>query len=255
MMEYGFVALCAFAASLVSFYSGFGLGTMLMPIVAIFVPLPIAIALTAVVHLLHNLVKTGFLWKEIDRSVVLRFGGAAILAAIPGAWLLGRLSILAPLRTYSFLDITSEVSLLHLLVGGLLILFATLELLVKRGWSGQHLFLGGALSGFFGGLTGNQGAFRSAFLAHSHLGAKTFIGTNAAISVCVDVIRLIFYGVSFWSLLMSLDPLLLATALGGAFVGIFVGLAFLKKVAIGFIQKVIVVLLYGLGILIAMGLI
>ena len=49
------ICAVALAASCLTFFSGFGLGTILMPVFAIFFPLEIAIALTAVVHFLNNI--------------------------------------------------------------------------------------------------------------------------------------------------------------------------------------------------------
>jgi len=37
--------------------SGFGLGTLLLPVFALFFPLPVAIAATALVHLANNFFK------------------------------------------------------------------------------------------------------------------------------------------------------------------------------------------------------
>lgn len=54
--------------------------------------------------------------------------------------------------------------------------------------------IGGVLSGFFGGLSGQQGAFRSAFLLHAGLDPQRFIATNAAIATLVDITRLVVYG-------------------------------------------------------------
>ncbi len=254
-MEYFLIAACSFLASLLSFYSGFGLGTILMPIIAIFFPLPVAIALTAVVHLFHNLLKTGLLWKEVNWRIVVRFGGPAIVAAILGAWLLQKLSFLGSLTTYEFFGRREEISLLHLLIGGLLILFATLEAFPQKAIKMKSLFWGGAMSGFFGGLSGNQGAFRSLFLVNARLQTKTFIGTNAVIAVAVDIIRLIIYGFSFGFLLKSVSVSLWTVSVGGSLAGVCLGMIFLKKITITFIQKTIIFLLYLLGILLAMGII
>ena len=49
------VLLVALAASLLSFFSGFGLGTLLLPAFAVVAPLDVAVAATAVVHLANNL--------------------------------------------------------------------------------------------------------------------------------------------------------------------------------------------------------
>src|ERR1043165_1147079 len=87
-MIYVAIALTALAASFVSFFSGVGLGTILMPVFALFFDLPTAIALTAVVHLLNNIFKLGLVHQNIRYSLLLKFGIPALLASFAGAWLL-----------------------------------------------------------------------------------------------------------------------------------------------------------------------
>ena len=81
-MEYFLVAMVAFLVSPLTLYSGFGLGTLLMPVFAFFFPVPVAVAATAVVHGANNAFKTALLGRSAERSLVLRFG----LPAIPSAF-------------------------------------------------------------------------------------------------------------------------------------------------------------------------
>ena len=90
------VCVAALLVAGLTLVSGFGLGSLLMPVFALFFPLPLAVAATAVVHLLNNVFKAGLLFREVDRAVLLRFGVPAIVAALPGALLLLQLSGLAP---------------------------------------------------------------------------------------------------------------------------------------------------------------
>ena len=68
------IIVTAFFASLLTLFSGFGLGTILMPVVAVFFPVTTAVAMTAFVHLLNSLFKLTTLWKYIDWRVTARFG-------------------------------------------------------------------------------------------------------------------------------------------------------------------------------------
>jgi len=52
-MDYVFIALVAVVVAALTLFSGFGLGTVLMPAFALFFPVPVAA--TAVVHLANNL--------------------------------------------------------------------------------------------------------------------------------------------------------------------------------------------------------
>jgi len=255
MLEYLVVAIFAFLASFISFFSGFGLGTILMPMIAIFFPLPIAISLTAVIHLLHNLMKTGLLWRAIDWTVAVKFGAAALIASIPGALLLKGLSEYAPVKEYSIWEIRGEISVLRMCIGFLLILFASMEAFPHKIYRVKNLFLGGAVSGFFGGLSGNQGALRSVFLINTNMDKRAFIGTNAIIAMIVDIARLVVYSLSFRHLIISSNLPLLGIAIAASLGGVCLGMTLLQKITLGFIQKLVIILLYILGAFMVLGII
>ena len=153
---------------------------------AIFFPIDTAIALTAVVHRLNNLFKFALLGRHADKATVLRFGLPAILAALLGARLLLWLSHLQPLLTYQFLGLHLQVMPVKLVVACLMVFFALFELLprfAEISVEKKYLPLGGLLSGFFGGLSGHQGALRSVFLLKAGLSKETFIATGVVISL------------------------------------------------------------------------
>ena len=87
-MEYLIVCTVALLASGLTFFSGFGLGTILMPVLALFFPVTIAIAATAIVHFANNLFKLALVGRSANRDVLIRFGVPAVVAALIGAWLL-----------------------------------------------------------------------------------------------------------------------------------------------------------------------
>ena len=183
------ICLTAFLVSGLTLFSGFGLGTVLMPAFALFFPLPVAIAATAVVHLANNLFKLALVGRDADWSVVWRFSLPAALAAIAGASLLALFAGLPPLGSYTLAGRTFEVSLLKTAIGALIAGFALLEFsprFAALAFPPRYLVAGGLLSGFFGGLSGNQGAFRSAFLIKAGLSKEAFVGTNAVSVVIVD---------------------------------------------------------------------
>jgi hypothetical protein len=71
----------------------------------------------------------------------------------------------------------------------------------------------------------------------------------------VDIVRLVVYSLSFHHLFIRSNMQLLSIALAASMVGIFLGAILLKKITIDFIQKIIVILLYLLGILLVLGVI
>jgi len=52
------VCISSFIVACLTFFSGFGLGTLLLPLLSLFFPVPVAVASTAVVHLLNNVSKS-----------------------------------------------------------------------------------------------------------------------------------------------------------------------------------------------------
>lgn len=241
------VCTVALLASLLTFFSGFGLGTLLLPAFALFMPLPQAIAATAVVHGLNGLFKLALTYRHIERRVLLRFGLPAIVAAFVGAWLLSRLGDLPVWYAYQAFGRGFEITAIKFAIGLLLLLFALVELIPKlrdAEFDPRWMPLGGALSGFFGGLAGMQGALRSAFLARAGLDKHAFVATGAAIAVLIDLTRVSQYARSLAEEFARLDLALLIPAVLAAFVGAYVGNRLLKKTTMAGIQRTVAAFLF-----------
>jgi len=244
-MEYFILGFAALLASGLTLFSGFGLGTLLMPVFAVFFPIDVAIALTATVHLLNNLFKLVLFANHAVKEVVLRFGIPAVVAALLGAWLLVWLSDLQPLFSYSLFSNSYEVMPVKLVVAILMLGFAGLEVIPEsRGpsFEARSLPLGGLLSGFFGGLSGHQGAFRSAFLLRCGLSKEQFIATGVVIACMVDFSRLAVY-LPHVASATSQRSLILVTAIASAFIGTYLGTRFLKKVTMRALQMIVSIML------------
>lgn len=254
-MDYALITLTALAVSGLTLFSGFGLGTVLMPAFAVFFPIPTAIAATAVVHLANNLFKLGLVGKQADWRVVARFSLPAALAALLGASALVVFVGLPVLASYELFGQVFEVTPVKLVIGTLIVAFALLELSPKFSAMAippKYLPLGGLLSGFFGGLSGNQGAFRSAFLIKSGLNKKAFVATGVVSAVIVDTIRLFIYGVSYWTTRFEALPqevvgLVLAATMA-AFAGAFIGARLLTKVTLRAVRIIVAVCMIGVGV-------
>jgi uncharacterized membrane protein YfcA len=120
-MEYIIICSVAFLGSGLTLFSGFGLGTLLVPVFGLFFPIEIAIILTAIVHFLNNLFKLSLLGKHADKATIIRFGIPSIFAAFLGAYVLTQLNTLSPIFTYDFIGKTFSVLPLKLIIGVLLI--------------------------------------------------------------------------------------------------------------------------------------
>ncbi len=255
-MEYLVIALVAFLISILTFFSGFGLGTILTPAFLLFFPVDLAIALTGIVHLANNIFKIGLIGRRADKAVLLRFGIPAILASFLGAWLLIRLTGLPNLFDYELWGKTFFITPVKFIIAILLMAFALIELIPgirNIQFSRNKLILGGTLSGFFGGLTGMQGAIRSAFLIKSGLSKEAYIATGVVIAFQIDVTRLSVYASRFSSANLQENIPLLILAVGAAITGTLIGNRLLKKITLKFIQVVVAVLLIMIAIALGAG--
>ena len=257
-MEIAVICLAAFFTAVLTFFSGFGLGTILTPVFAIFFPIDIAIALTGVVHFSNNLFKIALVGKNTDKGVLLRFGIPAILASFAGAWLLLKITVLPTLLQYELLGRVFEVTPVKLIIALLLIVFSILEIspsFQKVQFGKDKLVWGGILSGFFGGLSGIQGAIRIAFLIKSGLSKEAYIATGVVIACLVDFTRLSVYASRFTSANLHENLTLLISATLSAIAGAYFGKRLLKKVTLRRIQLIVAVMLFLISIALGSGLV
>lgn len=256
------VAVIAAAVALLTFFTGFGLGTLLMPAFAwLLHDLPTAVAATAVVHLANNLLKLGLVGREAHRVVVLKFGGTAVLFSFLGAWVLTSVVRWPDLFTYTLGGQIYAVTVEKLIIAALMFLFAGFELLPafnRLAFAPRWLPLGGALSGFFGGLSGHQGPLRSAFLMRCGLDKSAFVGTGAVCAVLVDTARLAVYGASLWAAhaaVVAGSTRLVGFGMAGAFVGTLLGNRLLHKVTWTAMRVTVGFILMLMAVALAAGLI
>ena len=257
-MEYLLICVVALLGSGLTFFSGFGLGTLLLPVFALFFPVEEAIILTAIVHFLNNLFKLFLTGRHIDRRVLFYFGIPAILAAFGGALLLKHLSDARPVLDYTVAGHAFEIYLLPLCIGILLIVFAIFELIPRLSnftVHAKYLPAGGILSGFFGGLSGHQGALRSMFLLRAGLSKESFIATGVAIACLIDVSRLVVYIPQILLHHQRLDYTLLTSATFSAFAGAFLGAKLLRKITVQLLQYLVATFLIVFGLLLAAGIV
>jgi uncharacterized membrane protein YfcA len=257
------LALLAFAVSVLTFFTGFGLGTLLLPAFALFLPVEVAVAATAIVHGANNVFKVALLATQARRHVIVAFGLPAVAAAIVGAWLLSQLAEGQPIVTWQLFERTAAVTPVKLVLGVLIVIFGLFELLpsframrAPPGW----LPIGGLVAGFFGGLSGHQGALRAAFLSRVGMSPMEFVATQSVLGLMVDASRLLVYAATF---LTGADVAggeaipwaLVATATAGALTGAWTGRALLSKVTVPRLQLLIGVLLIVVGAALGVGLI
>ncbi|SNS32802.1 hypothetical protein SAMN06295967_107104 [Belliella buryatensis] len=255
-MEIIIISLTAFLVAILTFFSGFGLGTILTPVFMVFFPDDLAIALTGVVHFFNNIFKLFLVGSNADKQVLIRFGIPAVIAAFAGSWVLLNITDLEPLFSYEMFGRTFIVEPVKFIISILLIIFAMMDLIPyfqNLKFGKEKLPIGGALSGFFGGLSGNQGALRSAFLIKAGLSKEAFIGTAVVVSTFVDFTRLSVYATRFAQTDLGNNTQLVAIATLSAIAGAYLGNKLLKKVTLKFLQVTVAIMLILISLALGAG--
>lgn len=266
-MDFILIPVVSAVVAALTLVSGFGLGTLLLPAFALFFPLEIAIAATGVVHFVNNLFRVALVGRLADWSVVVRFGVPAILAAFVGAALMTLMAGVPPLVTYRLGPLPATVTWLKLVIAALLAGFAFLESwprYQKLEFPMWALPIGGLLSGFFGGVSGMQGALRAPFLLRAGLESAAYVATANVISTIVDVARLTVYAIGLaWiaargniSALSEPRTLwLVGVACLAGFLGSYLGARLIKKVTLRAIRLLVTVLLLASALALGAGIV
>ncbi len=261
-MSYLIICTVALAVSGLTLFSGFGLGTLLMPVFALFFPVEVAVGATAMVHLANNLLKAALFGKQADLGIVARFAIPAAFAAMLGALLLNQLSAMPPIIHYYLGTHLFTITWLKSAFAVLIMGFALAELwpgLKNLSFSARYIPIGGIISGFFGGLSGHQGALRTAFLLRAGLSKERLIGTMILSAIVVDISRMLVYGTTFFARDFAVMQAgggfgLVAAGSLAAFLGTFTASRFLKKMTLHSVQTLVGVLLLLLALALGTGL-
>jgi len=235
------VAVAAILAGAIASIAGFGIGSILTPLIATVYGTKLAVAVVSVPHLIGTALRFSFISRHVNRRVLLTFGIASAIGGLTGAllhvWL-------------------RSVWLGYLL--GLLLVFA--GLMGLTGWAqrmrfgGSVAWIAGILSGAFGGLVGNQGGIRSAALLGFELNKESFVATATGIALAVDFFRMPVYAATQWRDVAAAWPVLVV-ALIGIVIGTLVGQPVLRRIPAPTFRSIVstIILLLGIWMLIHPG--
>ena len=101
-MDILIISLVTFFAAILTFFSGFGLGTILTPIMILYFPIELAVSFTGIVHFTNNIFKIFIVGKHVNKEVLIRFGLPAILSAFIGSFILFQLNGGTIIYSYDF---------------------------------------------------------------------------------------------------------------------------------------------------------
>jgi uncharacterized protein len=224
--------ISAFAAS-VAALAGFGIGSILTPLLATQIEMKLAVAAISIPHLVASIVRFWILKEHVNKQVVIRFGTFSAIGGLIGAWFHSRAS--DPLLVYIFAALLMIVGLRGL-TGWMQ------ELQIARSFS----WLAGIISGGLGGLVGNQGGIRAAALLGFELSKDEFVATATAIAIIVDLARMPIYLMTEGENLIAIWSLI-AISTAGCLIGTFVGKQILSKLSEKVFRGIVSGLIFVLG--------
>ena len=227
------VAGAAIVAGAIASVAGFGIGSVLTPLLSIRVGAKLAVAAVSIPHVVGTAVRFWLLRGHVDRRIFIWFGVASAAGGLAGA----------------LLHVYASSRALAVVFGSLLVFVGLSELTgfmnnVRLGR--RAAWIAGAASGVFGGLVGNQGGIRSAALLAFDSDKETFVATATAVGLVVDAARMPVYLVTEQSALTQIWPLI-AIAIVAVVSGTVMGMRVLRHVPERQFRRLVAVLLLALG--------
>jgi uncharacterized protein len=231
--------VAAIVAGAIAALAGFGIGSVLTPLLALSVGTKEAVVAVSIPHLVATALRFWDLRSSIDRTVLKNFGIASAAGGLLGAVLGSRFS--SPVLGY---------------ILGVLLVFAGLTGLIgisqRMRFGQKEAWLGGAVSGVLGGLVGNQGGVRSAALLGFNLQARAFVATATAIALIVDGARMPVYFFSSPATVERLWLSIVAMVAGGA-IGTIAGGRVLSRIPELYFRRLVSLLILALGVVMLSG--
>jgi uncharacterized protein len=231
--------VAAIVAGAIASLAGFGIGSVLTPLLALSVGTKEAVIAVSIPHLIATALRFWSLRRTIDTQVLKHFGIASAAGGLAGALLGARFS--SPVLGY---------------ILGALLVFAGVTGLTgaaqKMRFGREAAWLGGASSGLLGGLVGNQGGIRSAALLGFNLDPRTFVATATAIALIVDGARMPVYFFTHPQTVQRLALWIAVMAIGAA-IGTIAGGQVLRRIPEIYFRRLVALLILALGVVMLSG--
>jgi uncharacterized membrane protein YfcA len=228
------IAAVSFLEGAIAAVTGFGIGSVLTPVLQTRYDIRLAVAAVSIPHVIATAVRFWKLRHDVDMRVLKTFGVMSAVGGLTGA-------ILQRSAPVSALTLVFASLLTFVGIAELTGLSARMRLGRRTGW------IAGVLSGALGGLVGNQGGIRSAGLLGYDLAPIRFVATATAAGLIVDGARVPVYVATQAAELRPLTQLLMIASVG-AVVGTFVGSRVIKAMEPPTFRKVVGALILLLGV-------
>jgi uncharacterized membrane protein YfcA len=228
------IGAVAVVAGMVASVAGFGIGSLLTPVLGFQVGTKLAVSLVALPHVAGTLLRFWILRAHVDRRILLNFGIASAACGLVGAILHAVLTSIVLSRVFGGL----------LVLAGVSSLIGLMERLHLPRWAA---WVAGGLSGIFGGLVGNQGSIRSAALLGFHVPRDAFVATATAIALLVDAGRVPVYLATQGSSILQDWPQVVIGVVG-VLAGTLAGARLLRHIPENIFKRVVGFLVLAIGI-------
>jgi uncharacterized membrane protein YfcA len=230
----GVLLAAGILAGAVAAVSGFGIGSLLTPLLMLSMPASSAVVVLAIPHAVATAIRLVRLRRDIHGPTFRQFGVASAAGGLAGAALQSQLA--SPI-------LTGVLAALLILAGSSELLRRPVPLPGTPAWR----VAGGVLSGFFGGLVGNQGGIRAAALLGFNLQPRQIVATATASALLVDTARVPIYLLVGGEVIAGNMRTWLMLALGVT-LGTFAGVPVLQRIPAPVYRRIVGVLLLALGI-------
>lgn len=208
-VEIIYIALLTLLASIIGTLAGFGISTIMIPILLLILPLPQTLLLVGIIHWFNDIWKM-FLFREgIRWKLFLTFGIPGIITSFIG----------------SSLSLRISREILSRALGVFLIAYVFFLIFNQTFKLSQRLSVaisGGALTGFFAGIFGIGGEINAVALNAFNLEKAVYIATAGAISFMIDSTRIATYikgGIGLDPVTLSGFLIFIPASLIGAMIG------------------------------------
>jgi len=228
------VAAGAVVAGAIATVAGFGIGSILTPLLAVRLDAKLAVAAVSIPHVVGTALRFWLLRGHVDRRIFVWFGVTSAIGGLLGA-------LLHAYASNRGLAIVFGCLLLFVGVSELTGLMSRVRLGRRAAW------VAGAISGVFGGMVGNQGGIRSAALLAFDSDKQSFVATATAVGLIVDAARMPVYLAAHGTRLIDIWPII-AVAPAGVVVGTLSGVRVLRRVPDRIFRRLVAALLLVLGL-------
>jgi uncharacterized protein len=228
------VTVVAIVAGAIASVAGFGIGSLLTPLLGLQIGIKTAVAAISIPHLIGTALRFAMLREHVDRRVLWSFGLMSAAGGLSGA----------------LLHTLAGGPILTALLGTLLVFAGVMGL---AGWterlrlSGWMAWIAGGVSGLLGGLVGNQGGIRSAAMLGFNVQKNAFVATATAVGLMVDAARMPIYFLTQFREVVAAWPFVVAATVG-VVVGTVAGRRLLQQIPEPLFRKVVSALILALGI-------